>query len=148
MHQSQVGRRTIDVIVSAGNIITGKIQQRYQAQEKGAENQYCQGMRRDTICIQLYRTTFLLSTTSYQKARLSHLWKKAFMYSDNNTFGTKHPPEGFLTVPDGRQSSCNVLFLHSSFHRYKGLELKKMLPNLLQSLPALLHKYRGLKPSA
>ena len=69
MYQGQVGSGTIYVIVCGGDIITGKIQQRYQAQEEGTENHYSQRTGRHAICVELYRTIFFLFATSVMKAR-------------------------------------------------------------------------------
>lgn len=63
MYQGQVGSGTIYVIVCTGDIITGKIQQRYQAQEEGAKDYSGQCTGRQSICVEVYRTIFFLLAT-------------------------------------------------------------------------------------
>ena len=63
VHQGQMGRCSVDVIISAWDIITCKIQQWYQTQEKNTENQSCQYMGRQAMDVGLYGTTFFPNKT-------------------------------------------------------------------------------------
>ena len=58
VHQREMSRCSVDVVISAGDIITRKIQQRYQTQEENTENQSCQHMGRQAMDVGLYGTTF------------------------------------------------------------------------------------------